>query len=99
MIRRWTLTRRSNQNVAHIFIQDGRPTDEYISAFGPPADFDLTQAALTPAEIQEERDERRRRYYPDFKDLLLAVYAKEKGFNGPMNALVALIDEIHNRET
>jgi hypothetical protein len=96
MIRRWTLTRRSNQNVAHIFIQDGRPTDEYISAFGRPEEFELTQSSLAPGEIIQERDDRRRREYPDFNSLLLAVYFKEKGNAIPMNTLVELIDAIHD---
>ena len=94
MISRWTLTRRSNQNVVHIFIQEPRPTDEYISAFGRPEEFDLTQSPMTQDEIDAEREDRRARYYPDLRDLMLAVYFKEKGNNQPMTRLVNLIDAI-----
>lgn len=80
-----------------IFYQRNQP--EFNRSFGDPNDFRWESRPLSQDEIDEERANRRRPLYPDFNDLLLAVYAKEKGINQPMNRLVARIDAIHSQET
>lgn len=96
-MKKWNLTRNSNGNLVHVFYQHPMPKLEYISAFGRPEEFTLTEVPITQDEIDGEREQRRARHYPDFRDLLLAVYFKEKGNNQPMNRLVALIDLIRDQ--
>ena len=93
-MKKWTLIRKSNQQVVHEFIQLKEPTDEFIAAFGSPSDFDLVQDIPTTEEIDNRREHARSQHYPHFKDLMLAIYFKEKGNDQPMKRLVALIDLI-----
>lgn len=96
-MKKWNLTRNSTGDLVNVFYQNTMPTLEYVRAFGRAEEFTLTEVPITQDEIDEEREQRRARHYPDFRDLLLAVYFKEKGNNQPMNRLVALIDFIRQQ--
>ena len=96
-MKEWKLVRIRDGFVSMIYYQRTQP--DFNPAFGREEEFRWESRTMSAEEIQEERNERRRRQYPDFLDLLVAVYAREKGNENPMAALVARIDDIHNRET